>query len=385
MYGIGTYVKQLSDCIRSMDDTYLHLININCDLFEFEINREKDYCEYFFPFISNKIGSYDYRNIFFIFYKCLKMNVDDELIVHLNCMHQYDLAKWIKIICPNCLIILTVHYLFWSILLKGNILHFNNIIEGKVSDKYNIMSLIEDDKKILNTVDYIICLSNHTKKILIEFYRISSKKVKMIYNGLKDEYEVLNSKAKLKIRKDLHFSVNENMILFVGRLDQIKGLDILIDAFKLILHKGLNFRLVIVGEGDYSKYFKECKNYWSKITFTGPLEKEYLYKIYKIADVGVMASMHEQCSYVAIEMLMFNIPLIISTTPGLNEVLDNEENKIKVVELNEDVVISSVDLSLKIQSCMARNTTDYRNIYVSKYKFDIMLNNMKSVYNLKIL
>ena len=57
---------------------------------------------------------------------------------------------------------------------------------------------------------------------------------------------------------------------------------------------------------------------------TGRLNKEQVYDFYQIADIGVMPSMHEQCSYVAIEMMMFGLPMIISTTTGLKEMMPNE-------------------------------------------------------------
>ena len=67
-----------------------------------------------------------------------------------------------------------------------------------------------------------------------------------------------------------------------------------------------------VGDGFYSYYLNSCNPTWNKITFTGKLNKEDLYKLYQIADIGVLPSFHEQCSYVAIEMMMYGIPLVAS-------------------------------------------------------------------------
>jgi len=62
---------------------------------------------------------------------------------------------------------------------------------------------------------------------------------------------------------------------------------------------------------------------FGKITFAGKVDKELLSVFYQISDVGVMASFHEQCSYVAIEMMAYGI-LVGTDTTGLKEMLEDE-------------------------------------------------------------
>ena len=97
-----------------------------------------------------------------------------------------------------------------------------------------------------------------------------------------------------------------------------KGLGYLIKAFRMLLKKNPDCRLVIAGDGDLSKYIYESR-YCSKITFVGKLPHKELYLLYQIADIGVLPSLMEQCSYTVIEMLMFGLPIIGTTTPGISE------------------------------------------------------------------
>lgn len=99
----------------------------------------------------------------------------------------------------------------------------------------------------------------------------------------------------------------------------------LLMSFCDMLHKNKNYRLVIIGDGDYSSCLNKCGSDWKQVTFTGRLSKEQLYNFYQIADIGVMPSMLEQCSYVAIEMMMFGLPMVISTTTGLKEMMQFED------------------------------------------------------------
>ena len=84
------------------------------------------------------------------------------------------------------------------------------------------------------------------------------------------------------------------LILFVGRLDEIKGVDILLEAF-CKLENTNKYHLLIAGNGDYNKYLK-LTNMRTNISFLGFLEKDKLYKLYQICDIGIMLSFHEQCS-----------------------------------------------------------------------------------------
>jgi len=49
------------------------------------------------------------------------------------------------------------------------------------------------------------------------------------------------------------------------------------------------------------------------------LDRQQLYKLYSIADIGVLLSLYEQGSFSVIEMLAHGIPLIISDVDGLKE------------------------------------------------------------------
>ena len=149
-----------------------------------------------------------------------------------------------------------------------------------------------------------------------------------------------------KRKKKLLFGDNEHIVLFVGRLDDIKGVEYLIRAFRSLLKKVPDSRLVIVGDGNFDFCLKECVHIWHRITFTGKLKQKMLRKFYQIADVGVMPSFHEQCSYVAIEMMMHGIPLVGTDSTGLKEMLgSNQKYMMKTSEEANNVSLSVEDLA----------------------------------------
>ena len=70
-----------------------------------------------------------------------------------------------------------------------------------------------------------------------------------------------------------------------------------------------------------------------------------MYRFYQVADVGVMLSTHEQCSYVGMEMMMIDIPLVATTSTGLKEMVVDGLNGWQVqIEENETSVEIPVDV-----------------------------------------
>jgi glycosyltransferase involved in cell wall biosynthesis len=201
--------------------------------------------------------------------------------------------------------------------LDGNYTKFKKIINSdKImnSKEGNVMKSFNKEKYAFNSSDEVIVLSEKTKSILIKDYKIPQDKVHLIRNGLS---------GKSVCSCDNNVSMNEKRILFVGRLDEQKGLKLVINAFKDIAEKLPSAKLYIVGNGNYDHFLPLCEGYRDRIVFTGKMKRCDLEKMYRTASLGVLPSYHEQCSYTIIEMMKFGIPLI--TSDRMDNLIDNSE------------------------------------------------------------
>ena len=143
-----------------------------------------------------------------------------------------------------------------------------------------------NDRKLLQGVDKVICLSQATRSLLIADYQLKSEKTTVIYNGLKDEGRTIAEEERKKMKQSLSFDAEDSIILFVGRPDSIKGVDFLIKAFRTKLSDVYpHARLILAGDGSFNTYLKKCSGIRSQITFTGKVDKEELYQYCRIADV----------------------------------------------------------------------------------------------------
>ena len=387
-YGIGTYVSQLVECLKDCSDVFCNVIMLNSEKKEFVCDNKEFYDIYHIPKLANvdnDIKKY-YRNVFYFIVTNIVDDVCDNLIFHLNYLWEYDLIYYIRKFCPGSKILFTIHLQQWALALCGNIELYKRIIEKSTCDELTV----DDKEYILNghkleldfykSVDKIIVLSDFTKRILLEIYAIEENKISCIYNGLPDAYLPISVDEKISLRHKYLFNEEEKLILYVGRLDEIKGISFLIEAFKRVLKIYPNSYLLLVGEGDYSKCLRDSSNYWRRIIFTGYLEKNILYDMYRIADIGILFSFHEQCSFSAIEMMMFDLPIISTDSTGLKEMFP-EKYRCSVHYCNSKSYLSIEECVDKIVRLLGnKNDHSMRTLYLSNYTLAKMRERMILLY-----
>lgn len=131
------------------------------------------------------------------------------------------------------------------------------------------------------------------------------------------------------------------------------------------------------------EYLKMCAPFWSKITFTGFLDQEDLYEIYQMADVGIMLSLHEQCSYVAIEMMMFGLPVISTDTTGLDEMFPGNLLKVQVSYQEGKALLPVQECKNKIiqaLKCPQTIGSDNKQRYLERYTLNRLTEALVGLY-----
>lgn len=387
-YGVGTYVRQMVEFLKQVSAVRLTVVLLNSDVEEVsEEFDESGIVRYLKIPVQQEIGSkadmiYCYRNIAYLLATYLAPC--EENVLHLNYLHHLSLVEWLKKMKVHFRLIVTIHYFDWCFMLKGNTRLFRSLInKGRTTVnewREQVQSAYERDKKLFGYADQVICLTSYTQSLLHDVYEVEDRKVTLIYNGLKDEAIELNEEDRLRKKGALGFRETDRIILFVGRLDENKGIKCLIASFRQVLKVAPESKLLIVGDGNYGKYLKECADLWTRVIFTGKVEKEQLYAFYQIADVGVLPSFHEQCSYVGIEMLMHGLPLIGTDGGGLKEMVEGM-SCLPLEEKEGEWVLSTDLLSQWIIEIQTHpQSVQYRKRFEERYTLQRMAEKMLPVY-----
>ena len=336
-YGIGTYVRQISDGLAILPDYTVSFVEMHADTKEFSITADDSgKLHYQIPAMMSGIENESYcRSIYYFLARNIETAInakndqendtEHKIIFQFNYFQHLSLAALLKGQFPESRIIFTIHYLSWCFELKGNLSKMRKITAKGYTPaddtEKGIVASIQNEKAFMHLADEVLVMSRETMSIVLKDYEVSKDKLHLIYNGFNNELAPNEA------------TLSKN-ILFVGRLDEIKGLKYLIDAFISIAPKHADANLVIAGDGDFQPYLAQCRSLPNRITFLGKLQSDEVEQWYKTAYIGVMPSFHEQCSYTAIEMMRHGIPVIGTDSTGLGEMLDNTPEL--RVHINED-------------------------------------------------
>lgn len=387
-YGIGTYVKQLSDGLAVLSGFKVSFVEMYADTKEFTITKdERGTLHYRIPALSSGMESEVYcRSIFYFLARNIKAENGDRLIFQFNYFQHRPLASLLKGQYPHCRIILTVHYLNWCFELKGNVSRMRKIVakgyEATDEMERRVISSFADEKTFLHLADEVLVLSKRTKAILINDYEVSEDKAHLVFNGMGNcvccRTSSHNSK---KCQKDV-----QRIILYVGRLDEIKGLKYLMSAFEEIANKHPDTHLVIVGDGDFQPYLVQGRKLKERVAFLGKMQNDEVDDVYKSAYIGVMPSFHEQCSYTAIEMMRHGIPIVGTDSTGLAEMLDaTPQLRVHIDEdsFNEDTFVMQIafrlDLLLSDENAYHEASDAVCRLYEKRYKISSMTKGIQQV------
>ncbi|WP_303010559.1 TIGR04157 family glycosyltransferase [uncultured Bacteroides sp.] len=402
-YGIGTYIRELTECIKGERDVRLSLVELQSIEKEFSIVESEGIrtikipSPRLVPYWQLQPGKMELYNLAVSCLLKSQIDKDEDNVFHLNYLQHDSLVPYLRKLYPSCKIVFTIHYMGWLTLIKGDKACFKKIIQKEEMERTDVTEKsVYDDyyrtKAMCQSVDNIVCLSFYTFDILQTEYEIHQEQLTFISNGLKDEAVIVDERQKRAIKKELSFNENEKIVLFVGRLDEEKGLLLLLKAFERIVVHSSDVHLIIAGSGNYDRFLKECISFYGRVTFTGRVDKGFLYKLYQIADVGVHPSLNEQCSYVAIEMMMHGIPLVGIDSAGIGEMIESGYNGYKVCGEQEPLSATS-EQNLQIEQLGKRTleilqddelrqklSANSRVVYRNRYKDIKMKNKILEVY-----
>lgn len=149
---------------------------------------------------------------------------------------------------------------------------------------------------------------------------IPNEKIAIVSNGIDlSEYDNLPSKG--SFRRRFNINKEDKIVLFLGRIHKIKGVDILVKAFADIVKKMGRVRLVIAGPDD--GFLPELKTLIAalkienNVLIVGPLYGRNKLEAYVDADVYVLPSRYETFPMSILEALACGTPIILTENCGI--------------------------------------------------------------------
>lgn len=342
--GVATYLKTLLSGLKKYNDIENYLLIS-------EYKSQKDWND-----LRKKVFFYKYKRSIFNIFSAIKQIHEVIEKINPDIIHVHSTWAGLFVRLP---------YLFRR--RKAKIIYQSHgwafLMDTSKYKRY-IYALVE---RILSiSTDKIINISNYEQNQAIR-YGLNKNKMIMIYNGVEDTV----NKSNLK----LNWDKNKINLLFVGRLDRQKGLDLFLDVYNKI--KLENLHLYVIGTSVLDNNLPKSTKY---ITYLGWVDNKDINAYYQACDAVIMPSRWEGFGLVAIEAMRNSKAVIASNRGALPELI--EENFTGYIfNINDESSLKSklLNLDKKKISILGRNG---RKIYLQKFTDKIFINKIYKVYKL---
>lgn len=234
-----------------------------------------------------------------------------------------------------------------KILIRNN----NSLTSLRFDDKWLV-------KRLYPKADAIILQTNEMKEELCQSTQIDDKKVHVIFNPV--DVDTINEQ--LKTSKS-PFNAEYVNYVFVGRINYVKGLDVLIPAFAEVVKRNANSRLYIVGKViETDLYFQSLQ----KLVIDLHIEEHVIwtdftknpYQYIKYANCLVLPSRVEGLPNVILEAMYLQVPVVVTrSVPVIERIVKKEQGLI--VNLENEKELSEAMLAIL---CKKRSNTFNNNM-----------------------
>lgn len=200
------------------------------------------------------------------------------------------------------------------------------------NDYLNIDYKIESKRKVKH-LDFVICVSKYIQnRVKIIFPK--KDKVSFVYNGIDlKRFHEINLDENKRLKEKFKIKSDEKVIIFTGRIQESKGIMLLMEVF-LEVSKNHNIKLLIIGASVFegskkTKFIKDLESLSEKVAdkiiFTGYVDYSEIHNYYHLADFCVLPSLAtEALALTSLEALASSLPVILTDAGGMPETITSK-------------------------------------------------------------
>lgn len=211
------------------------------------------------------------------------------------------------------------------------------------------------------------------------FFRVP---IEALSNGI-DLSRFAKGRVNHEIYERYDINPNKPTILYIGRVDPEKSLDVLMNAFIKVQEKIENAQLVIVGDGTMRPKLEkmaEEAGISDKVVFTGRVIGKDLPQLYRTGDVFAITSKTETQSIVLLEAMATGLPAVAVKAGAIPELVHNGENGYLCEADDVDAVVKS--LICILQDKNLRETMSKKSLeLIKKHDISYTLTRIEEIYH----
>ncbi len=168
----------------------------------------------------------------------------------------------------------------------------------------------------------IVTVSRNTKQDLIDLYKISEKKMQVIYEGYDSNFQFPIS----NFQTNSNDQISKPYLLYVGRIEERKNINGIIDTYKILKERyNIPHSLVLAGRAGHNyKIIKlKIENSKFKIIEPGYVSETMKWQLLSNADVFLFPTFYEGFGIPVLEAQSAGVPVVASNNSSMPEVAGN--------------------------------------------------------------
>jgi len=336
-----------------------------CHAEETQISRHKNTYGVLLPLVANK-----YLNVlYFTFFGFFKIR---------QLIKKYNFEVFQASDAGGAILALIVSKLYrkrFIFEVQGDIFDYPSSVGGRVHS-----SLVKLFSRILvKRADYIRIVSPFLYEPLDKL-NIDRNKIFLI--PPRCDSKLFNEKN-VDQQKPKKFDENKYNLIFVGNLIIAKGVDILLEAFALILKENSNIGLAYVGEGEEKvRLISRSKELGinEKVIFLGRVEYEKIPTIMYYSDILILPSIEEGVGRVILEAMSMKLPVIASNVGGIPLVIDDLKEGLLFEVGDVEALKNHVLFLIKNKSFSEKITKAAYQKFLDNYEYEVSINMFLNMY-----
>ncbi|MDC3067739.1 glycosyltransferase, partial [Paracoccaceae bacterium] len=274
----------------------------------------------------------------------------------------------------NWSIITAIAFIFLKVIRKPY--YFSAMGWLKIDGRSQILKLIYKrfiTLPMIHSAEKCIACSNREINDYLQL-GVKKEKIAFIPNGVEvEKFRKFNNK--LLFRKNFNID-NRPFILFLGRVDPIKGPDLLVRAFSRICEDFPKYQVIIAGHEigflDTLRRETEKLNLRHKVTFLNAIIGKEKISAYKSADLLVIPSRFDSTPIVALEAAACAAPIIITKESDFSEL--SETSSGIEVEADDSKIEEGLKYALSGKVDLKRLGNNAQKLVLEKYSWDMVCN-----------
>lgn len=293
----------------------------------------------------------------------LEKNIKYYNVVHLHTFRSYQ-----NVIVQKIASKYKVHYIVQA---HGSVLpFFQKIFLKKLFDYkwgYNILN---------NSTKVVACTNEESKQYMK--MNVKKNQIAVIPNAI--DFTQFGKISKGVFRKKYSIDQSEKIILYLGRINKIKGIDLLIDSFRKLNIDTNQFKLVLIGpdDGFLNDIKTQIEAIGENIIYLGPLYGNEKYEAYADADVYVLPSVYDNFPITVLESLASATPVIVTNRCGIVDLV----KKVGIVADYDPISLSEAIINIlsdeKLRFTLGEKS---RNFIKKNFTFEIIGKQFEDLYN----